>query len=287
MKFGIVYAYWSKDWEGDYTETIVRAKKCGFDVLEIFTPLLLTLSDRQLAGLKAAAEENGIELAFLVGLSKGHDLSSEDLNVRREGVAYVKRILDVIRKLGGHCFSGINYCAWSDFDGVIDKPRRRAFSIVSVRELAKTAEDYGISYNLEVTNRFEQFLLNTSREAVDFVNEVNSPNVNILLDSFHMLIEEDSIEGAIVGAGAKLGHFHVGTNNRKPPRPGLMDWGQVASGLKAAGYDKIVTLEPLVRTGGTVATDSKVWRDMTGGADEDKMDADAMDGLRFMKELLL
>ena len=287
MKFGIVYAYWSKDWEGDYTDTIIRAKKCGFDVLEIFTPLLLTLDGNKINDLKSIAADNGIELAFLVGLGKQHDLSSEDAGIRRDGIAYVKQILDVIHRLGGRCFSGINYCAWSNFDGEIDKPRRRAYAIGSIAELVKTAEEYGISYNLEITNRFEQFLLNTSKEAVEFVGEVGSPNVNILLDAFHMNIEEDSMEEAIRGAGAKLGHFHVGTNNRKPPQPGLMNWGQIAKGLKAISYDKIVTLEPLVRTGGTVATDSKVWRDMTDGADAAKMDDDAKMGLSFMKELLI
>lgn len=286
MKYGIVYAYWSKDWEGDYTDTIVRAKKCGFDVLEIFTPLLLTLPANELVKLKSVALDNGIELAFLVGLGKQYDLSSDDECVRKAGVGYVKQILDVIRVLGGRCFSGINYCAWSNFDGEIDKPRRRANSINSVKELAKTAEEYEISYNLEITNRFEQFLLNTSKEAVDFVEEVGSPNVNILLDSFHMNIEEDSMEDAIRGAGARLGHFHVGTNNRRPPRPGLLDWGQIARGLKAINYDKIITMEPLVRTGGTVATDSKVWRDMTDGADDAKMDADAAESLAFLKNLL-
>ena len=286
MKFGIVYAYWSKDWEGDYADTIKRAKNCGFDVLEIFTPLLLTLNGKKLESLKSIAEENGIELAYLVGLGKQYDLSSDDAGVRRDGIAYVKKILDVIRVLGGRCFSGINYCAWSNFDGEIDKPKRRANAIGSIKELAKTAEEYGISYNLEITNRFEQFLLNTSKEAVEFVNEVNSPNVNILLDAFHMNIEEDSMEEAIRSAGAKLGHFHVGTNNRKPPQPGLMNWEQIARGLKSIGYNKIVTLEPLVRTGGTVATDSKVWRDMTDGADGRKMDDDAKNGLMFMKGLL-
>jgi len=286
MKFGIVYAYWSKDWEGDYIDTIRRAAKCGFDVLEIFTPLLLTLPQSKLDELKFVSTEENIELAYLVGLGKQHDLSSDDAGIRKDGIGYIKQILNVIHYLGGTCFSGINYCAWSNFDGDIDKPRRRANAISSLKELAATAEEYNISYNLEVTNRFEQFLLNTSKEAVEFVNEVDSPNVNILLDAFHMMIEEDSMKEAIKLANDKLGHFHVGTNNRKPPAPGLMNWGQITDGLKAIKYDKIVTLEPLVRTGGTVATDSKVWRDMTGGADDDKMDQDAITSLNFMKSLL-
>ena len=70
MKYGIVYAYWSKDWEGEYIKTIERAANCGFDVLEIFTPLLLTLPQKKLEEVKAAAEERKIELSFLIGLGE-------------------------------------------------------------------------------------------------------------------------------------------------------------------------------------------------------------------------
>ena len=286
MKYGIVYAYWSKDWEGEYIDTIYRCKRLGFDVLEIFTPLLLTLPESKLREIKAAANDSGIELAFLAGLSAEYDLSSNDASVQSRGIAYVSDMLWVIYSLGGHCFSGINYTAWSGFDGFEEKPRRRENSLGSVKTLAKIAEEYGISYNLEITNRFEQYLLNTAKEAVDFVNEVNSPNVNILLDAFHMNIEEDSMYDAICLAGGKLGHFHVGTNNRRPPREGLMNWGQIRDGLKKINYDKIITLEPLVRTGGTVAADSKVWRDMTDNADDAGMDKAAEAGLAFMKSLM-
>jgi Sugar phosphate isomerases/epimerases len=287
MKYGIVYAYWSKDWEGEYIPSIKRAASCGFDVLEIFTPRLLGMSKVKLDEIKQTAEGYGIEIAFLVGLGKECDLSSEDDAVRKNGIEYINKTLDTIHYLGGKCFSGINYCAWSNFDGVINKPVRWEKSVDSIKKLAKVAEAYGISYNLEITNRFEQFLLNTSKEAVEFVEQVGSPNVNILLDAFHMNIEENSMYEAIKLAKGKLGHFHAGENNRRNPGSGgMMRWEQIGKGLKEIGYDKIITLEPLVLTGGSVATDSKIWRDMTDNADEAKMDADAKAGLAFMKELL-
>ncbi|MHB8062682.1 MAG: D-psicose 3-epimerase [Ruminiclostridium sp.] len=286
MKYGMVYAYWSKDWEGEYIPTIKRAAACGFDVLEIFTPMLLTLSKTELDEIKQTTVDYGIELSFLVGLGKEHDLSSDDVTVRKNGITYVTKLLDVIHFLGGRCFSGINFCAWSNFDGIINKPVRWQNSVKSIKELAKVAENYGISYNLEITNRFEQFLLNTSKEAVEFVEQVGSPNVNILLDAFHMNIEEDSMYEAILLAKDKLGHFHVGENNRRNPGNGMMHWDQIGKGLKEIGYDKIITLEPLVLTGGSVATDSRIWRDMSGNADAVKLDADAKAGLVFMKELM-
>jgi D-psicose/D-tagatose/L-ribulose 3-epimerase len=286
MKYGIIYGYWSKDWEGDYIPSIKRVAACGFDVLEIFTPMLLTLPKSKLDEIKKTAAECKIELTFIVGLGTGNDISSEDAAIRNIGISYLTEIMKVIHYLGGSCFSGINFCAWANFDAPLNKPVRWENSVNSIKQLAKVAEEYGISYNLEVTNRFENFLINTSKEAVDFVGQVDSPNVNILLDSFHMNIEEDSMYDAIVLANKKLGHFHVGENNRRNPGNGMIRWDQIGNGLKEIGYDKIITLEPLVLMGGTVANDAKIWRDMSGNADAAKLDANAKAGLAFIKELV-
>ena len=154
MKYGIVYAYWSKDWEGDYIPVIKRAAKCGFDVLEIFTPGLLEASGETIDRMKKTAEENNIEFSFLVGLGKEHNVASDNENIRRSGIEYVKRLLEVVNKLGGQCFSGINYCAWANFDGYEKKEKYLEYSAKSLTELGRTAQDYNISYNLEITNRF-------------------------------------------------------------------------------------------------------------------------------------
>lgn len=79
------------------------------------------------------------------------------------------------------------------------------------------AEEYDINYCLEIVNRYEQYLLNTAAEGVDFVRELDSPKIKLLLDCFHMNIEEDSFSEAIKTAGELLGHFHIGECNRKVP----------------------------------------------------------------------
>ena len=69
-------------------------------------------------------------------------------------------------------------------------------------------------------NRFENHVLNTAEEGVAFVREVGKPNVKVMLDTFHMNIEEDSFGKAIRTAGPLLGHFHTGENNRRVPGKG-------------------------------------------------------------------
>ena len=86
-----------------------------------------------------------------------------------------------------------------------------------MQTLAPIAKQYGIDLGMEVLNRFEGYLLNTSKEAVQFVEEVDVPAAKVMLDTFHMNIEEDSMVDAILTAGDKLGHFHVGENNRRCP----------------------------------------------------------------------
>src|SRR5256885_14526668 len=76
-----------------------------------------------------------------------------------------------------------------------DKRRFREQSLRSMREMVKVAEDRGVVLLVEVINRFEQFMINTAAEAVAYVDEVGSPACKILLDTFHMNIEEPSIGG--------------------------------------------------------------------------------------------
>ncbi len=76
-------------------------------------------------------------------------------------------------------------------------------------------------------NRFEQYLINTAAEGVAYIDEVGSPNLKLLLDVFHMNIEEDDMTQAIITAGDKLGHFHIGETNRRPPGQGRMPWKEI------------------------------------------------------------
>ena len=92
--------------------------------------------------------------------------------------------------------------------------------IEGIAGIADFANDLGINLCMEVLNRFENHVLNTAAEGVAFVKEVGKPNVKVMLDTFHMNIEEDSIGGAIRTAGSLLGHLHTGECNRRVPGKG-------------------------------------------------------------------
>ena len=125
--------------------------------------------------------------------------------------------------------------------------------------------------------------MNTAEEAVSYVEEVDSPNIKILLDTFHMNIEEDTFEDAIKTAGKYLGHVHIGENNRKPPGNGHIPWGEFGTALKDIDYQGGVVMEPFLIPGGQVGRDIKVWRDLSVGVD---MDEEARKALLFMRDVL-
>ena len=108
-----------------------------------------------------------------------------------------------------------------------------------------------------------------------------------MLVTFHMNIEEDSLTDAIRRSGKLLGHFHVGEANRRCPGPnGRFDWHAIGQALHDIGYTGDVVMEPFVRMGGQVSQDVALWRDLSGGADEEKLDQDAAASLRWLRGVM-
>lgn len=287
MKFGIYYAYWEKEWEADYKYYIEKVAKLGFDILEIAATPISHYSDKQINELKACAKANGIILTAGHGPSAEQNLSSADPEVRKNAKVFFTDLLKRLNKLDIHLIGGALYSYWPvDYSKTIDKQGDWERSVESVREIAKVAEACGVSYCLEVLNRFENYMLNTAEEGVSFVKQVDNPSVKVMLDTFHMNIEEDSIGGAIRTAGSYLGHLHTGECNRRVPGKGRTPWKEVGEALRDIGYNGSVVMEPFVRMGGTVGSNIKVWRDISRGADEKMLDKDAKDALIFSRYML-
>ncbi len=283
MKFGVFFAYWTKEWKGDYLHFAERVHRLGFDVLEVSAGELLNMSDSDLRELRALTKDLGIEITSNTGLPRDKDIASPDPSVRRAGLKWVTEIMQAMDKLDSRVLAGVLYSHWPcDFSDV-DKEAAWERGVEGVRSAAKVAESLGIDYCLEVVNRFETFILNTSAEAVEYCKDVGSPNVKVLLDTFHMNIEEDNIGDAIRTAGEFLGHLHVGENNRKVPGKGHLPWAEIGQALRDIDYQGAVVMEPFVTMGGKIGEDIKVWRDLSNGATPDQLDQDVKESLQFLK----
>jgi len=283
-KVGIYYAYWTRSWDADFVPFVSRVKWLGFDILEVNAGTVTNMSASERDRLKSAAAADAIDLTFCIGLPAEYDLSSEDAAVRRNGIDFLKRQADMVASMGANQLGGIIYAAWpGKLSSGDDKRAYWDRSVASMKEAIRAAEDNGVFFNVEVVNRFEQFLLNTAAEAVRYVDEVASNNCRILLDTFHLNIEEDSFEDAIMTAGVKLGHFHIGETNRKPPGRGKMDWSAIFAGLQRASYKGAIVMEPFVTPGGEVGRDISVYRDLSKGLD---LDREAARAAQFVRDRL-
>jgi D-psicose/D-tagatose/L-ribulose 3-epimerase len=284
-KIGIYYAYWTHDWNADFHPFIDKVAGLGFDVLEVNAGTIVEFTPEERRNLKAHAEDKNVALSYCIGLPKQYDPASEDEQVRKAGVAYLSRMARAIGEMGGGNLGGILYSYWPVTvpEGMTDKRPYLERSVASMKEAAKVAEDSQVYLNMEVVNRFEQFLINTCEEAVAYVEAVGNPNVKVMLDTFHMNIEEDFAGEAILTAGDKLGHFHIGENNRKPPGYGHIPWTEIGAALRKINYQGYVVMEPFLMPGGEVGRDIKVFRDMSTGLD---MDAEAKKALMFMRGVL-
>jgi D-psicose/D-tagatose/L-ribulose 3-epimerase len=281
---GIHFGYWTKSWSSDPIQFVGRAQKCGFEVLEVNAPKITLMSDKERDALKAAAENASLNLTYSIGLKDDMDLASEDPATRRKGVAFLQDVSRAMKYLGGTVMAGINYSSWPrKLAPNEDKRILTDRAIEGVREAVKTAEDCGVIFCIEVVNRFEQFMMNTAAEGISFAERVGSPNCKLLLDTFHMNIEEDSLRGSLIEAGAWLGHFHLGEPNRRPPGRGRMPWPEIFGALREINYQGAVVMEPFLVPGGEVGRDISVFRDLLGTGD---LDDEASRSVEFVRSEL-
>lgn len=286
MKYGIYFAYWEKMWGCDQKKYIEKVRNLGFDILELSCAALKEISREEMDAFRSEAKAQGITLTAGYGPDASENLASPDKAVTDHAIEFYTDMLKKLEYMDIHTIGGGIYSYWPvDYTKPIDKEGDWGRSVENVKIVSKIAGECGVDYCLEVLNRFEGYLLNTAAEAVKFVNEVDEPAVKVMLDTFHMNIEEDSMTYAILTAGDKLGHFHVGENNRRTPGKGILPWAEIGQALRRVGYNKTVVMEPFVQMGGEVGRDIKVWRDMSNSASQEQLDEDARQSVAYLRHV--
>jgi D-psicose/D-tagatose/L-ribulose 3-epimerase len=134
---------------------------------------------------------------------------------------------------------------------------------------------------VEPLNRFETSFLNLSEQAIEVVDRVDHKSCGILLDTFHMNIEEKSIGEAIRAAGPRLKHLHTCENDRGAPGSGHVPWTEVAAACRDIGFDGPFVIESFTSAVKSIARAAAIWR-----AFAPSQDALAQDGLKYLRELL-
>ncbi|MDO4522129.1 MAG: sugar phosphate isomerase/epimerase family protein [Eubacteriales bacterium] len=285
MKYGMLNHFWGNVWKCDYIETAKKIRNAGFDVMEIGANHLYDMTDAEINALKDVSKGLGLELSTNIGPSKDYDLASPDAGVRAAGVAYIQRLIEKMSRVGSRALGGAMYSYWPCSFDYINKEQAWEDSIAGMKEVAKAAEEYDVVCSLEVLNRFETYIMTDCKEGLEYLDRVGSDHIKLLLDTFHMNIEEDSLPGAIRLAGDKLGHLHLGEGNRKLPGLGSLPWMEIGQALRDINYQEYAVIEPFMRWGGEIGPVIHIWRDLSEGATtEEEMTEQAKISLAFLKK---
>ena len=215
--------------------TAAQLASMGYDGME----LAGDLGRYRPAEARRVAEGHGLEMISLT--PENVDLAHPDRQIWAEALDYYLRLVDFAAELGHPlvCCHG----AVGRIRALSSYEEERALFVKGVREVAVRAEQAGIRVALEVLNRYEAHLLNSAREALHFVEEVGMPNVGVLLDAYHMNIEEADPCAAVTEAGARLFLFHAADSNRQAVGRGHTDFLGLMSALRGMSYDGAVIVE--------------------------------------------
>ena len=232
MKYGVCNWIFGDE---PLAETAARLAGFGYDGLELKGDLELY----DPAEVKAILDDHG--LAVLSLTPEDVDLPHPDAEVRAKAVDYYLRLLDFavaleVPLVGCHGAVG-------RIRPVTTYEQEYVNYVVGVQRIAARARELGLRLAIEVLNRYESHLLNTSEEAVRFVEEVAARNVGLLLDAYHMNIEEADLYAAILAAGEHLALFHAADSNRQAVGRGHTDFMGVMLALKNIGYNGSIIVE--------------------------------------------
>jgi len=280
----MIYGANTQIWTAPFTQNdiglIDKVAAMGFTMIEL--GFASEEPPFKVSDVKERLKANGMVAGVCSFQSADRDIANADPAVRKNGVAYMKAMVGTVAALGGKILSGPLYCELFRARYIPEAERKQEWewSVGSLREIGKFAESVGVTVALEPLNRFETDFVNQSEKAVRLCDDIGSPAVGMLLDTFHMSIEEKNQGDAIRKAGKHLKHFHTCENDRGSPGTGQVPWVEVRDALRDIKYDDAVVIEGFNPDVVDLANGARIWRPMAPTPDRL-----ASDGIKFLKGL--
>lgn len=278
MHIGISTFVWVSPFSTASFDVLRKAKNIGYDVIEI------AVEDRELidwVALKKVARELGLRVTVSGAFGMDRDISSERPEIRANGLSYIIDCLEIANDFESPVFGGPLYSAVGKTRLVSaeQKVQEKQWCQENLYQAIRRAEGLGVTLALEPLNRFETDMVNTVDQAIAIVDDLNSPYLKILLDTFHSNIEEKDIPASIIKLGDRLVHIQANENDRGTPGTGHLDWLGIRDALRTIGYDGSLVIETFGAPSKELARAASIWRPLANSADEL-----ATEGFAFLKE---
>jgi len=259
-------------------EAFDRTAAFGYDLIEVCIedPALVTAD-----ALLSNAERTGLAVGICGAFGPDRDLSHPDADVRDRGLTYVRDCIDLAAAVGSPHVAGPMYAPTGQ-TRLLEKPEREAQLNRAADILARAAEygaARGVALAIEPLNRFETDLVNTVEQALDLCDRIGDPSAGLLIDTFHMNIEEKRLGDAVRLAGDRVRHVQVSENDRGTPGSGHVPWDEFFDALDDIDYRGQIVVESFLPTVREIARAVSLWRPVA-----ESMDALAQDGIAFLRE---
>jgi D-psicose/D-tagatose/L-ribulose 3-epimerase len=279
MKFAVSTWLWTSPFTTETIALFPKIKSMGYDAVEIPVeyPELID------AGVVAKAlKENDLGVIVCGAFGPGRDFTNDDSSIRRASHTYIDQCFQLCEAWEADFFAGPMYSAVGKARMVSADQRKREWelAVTNLNEVCVRAKNAGLKIAIEPLNRFESDLVNTAEDVKRLVTDINHPAAKILLDGFHMAIEERDLESAILTAGADLIHLQVSENYRGTPGTGQTPWESLKRGLVKINYQGAVSIESFTPEVKELAGAVCIWRNLA-----ETQDQFASEGVSFLKNL--
>lgn len=244
-RLGIHSYVWTNGQTQDGLElALEKSAACGYGTIEF---AYLQPGKFNLDRLAKKAQSLDLEIGVTMGLPVDGDVSNDDATVVKRGEAILANAVKAVRDVGGNKLGGILYSAHNKYSSM---PTERGWknSTAAIAKTADIAKAAGIDLVLEVVNRFESNLINTTAQGLAFLKDTGSDHVRLHLDTFHMNVEEANPAAAIRLAGDKIGYFHIGESNRGFLGDGVIDFDAIFDALLDIDYQRDIVFESFSST---------------------------------------
>lgn len=281
MKLAVSTWLWTSPFATETVALFPKIKSMGYDAVEIPVEYPELINAEKVA---QALKEYDLGVIVCGAFGPGRDFTNENPSIRRASHDYIDQCFRLCEAWGAEFFAGPMYSAVGKARMVSADQRKYEWelAVTNLREVCVRAKGAGLKIAIEPLNRFESDLVNTADAVKRMVSDINHPAAKILLDGFHMAIEERDLERAVLTAGADLIHVQVSENYRGTPGTGQTPWESLKRGLVKINYQGAVSIESFTPEVKELAGAVCIWRSLA-----ESQDQFARDGVSFLKDLFL
>tara|TARA_B100000575_G_C23054130_1_gene606804 strand:+ start:104 stop:952 length:849 start_codon:yes stop_codon:yes gene_type:complete len=268
MKIGFNMLLWTTHLIEEQFPLLSKIKKVGYDGVEI--PIFGGEEDPSyFEKIGKVLKDNDLSCTSVTVIpDENRSPISDDPNIRKNSINYLKWAIDCSEALGSEILAGPYHQPLGFFSGEPPSLKEKQNAVLVHQEAADYANKFNLKLSIEPLNRFECYFLNIGQDASDYVDMVDRNNFGYLYDTFHANIEEKDPVGIIGKTIKNINHIHISENDRGTPGKGNIPWIDTFEEIKSSGYNGWLTIEAFGRALPDLAAATRVWRDFFPSKEE-------------------